>query len=212
VVGYNYAARFFDENHPNTNWLMESIHTHGGHPYLNLFEGNICPNIVFDNALGSSRFNTAFRNHAERYSEGEAVPISSNLNAVEVQKNNLYENIIGNVLCRPGDTGAYEVNSSAPGVYKLGCNQSNCDDHDPRVKQTIIRHGNYDYVTGETHWEPEIEDRNLPDSYYLTSKPDFFGALPWPMIGPDLDPMVGDLPAKLRFEGHPVPLYPTERH
>jgi hypothetical protein len=205
VIAYNYAARFFDENYPNTNWLMESIHTHGGHPYMNLFEGNICPNLVFDNALGSSRHNTAFRNHAERYGQGEAGPIAVNLNAVEVQMNNLYENVIGNVLCRPGDTGSYEVNSSAPGVYKLGCNQSNCSAPDPRVKDTLLRHGNYDYITGTTHWDPAVEDRSLPNSYYLTSKPSFFGALPWPMIGPDLNPMVGDLPAKMRFEGKTVP-------
>ena len=201
VIAYNYATRFFDENYPDTPWLMQSIHTHGGHPYMNLIEGNICPNIVFDNALGSSRHNTAFRNHAERYGEG----VQANLNAVEVQRNNLYENIIGNVLCRPGDTGAYEVGSSAPGVYKLGCNQSDCGSPDPRAKETLLRHGNFDYVTGTTVWDPGIESRALPNSRYLTSKPSFFGALPWPMIGPDLDPMVGDLPAKMRFEGRPVP-------
>jgi hypothetical protein len=205
VIAYNYAARFFDESYPNTNWLMESIHTHGGHPYMNLFEGNICPNIVFDNALGSSRHNTAFRNHAERYGQGEAAPIVVNLNAVEVQKNNLYENVIGNVLCRPGDTGTYEVLSREPGVWKIGCNQSDCSAPDPRAKATLLRHGNYDYVTGTTNWDPAIAERNLPNSYYLTSKPSFFGALPWPMIGPDLNPMVGDLPAKLRFEGKTVP-------
>jgi hypothetical protein len=30
---------------------------------------------------------------------------------------------------------------------------------------------------------------------------------PKPMAGPDLNPMVGDLPAKLRFEGKTVPRY-----
>jgi len=210
VVAYNYAARFFDESYPNTNWLMESIHTHGGAPYMNLFEGNISPNIVFDNALGSSRHNTAFRNHAERYSQGEAAPIQVNLNAVEVQKNNLYENIIGNVLCRPGDTGAYEVQSRDPGVYKLGCNQSDCSSPDPRVKSTLFRHGNFDYITGTTQWDPAITERTLPNSYYLASKPSFFGALPWPMIGSDLSPMVGDLPAKMRFEGRAVTQAPRK--
>jgi hypothetical protein len=38
VIAYNYATRFFDESYPDTNWLMQSIHTHGGHPYMNLFE------------------------------------------------------------------------------------------------------------------------------------------------------------------------------
>ncbi len=31
-------------------------------------------------------------------------------------------------------------------------------------------------------------------------KPAFFGDLPWPCIWPDLDPVVGKLPAKERFE------------
>jgi len=30
------------------------------------------------------------------------------------------------------------------------------------------------------------------------------------MIGPDLSPMVGDLPAKMRFEGKTVPHAPEE--
>jgi hypothetical protein len=64
VFGYNYATTLFDESEPYTDWLMQSFHTHGGHPTMNLFEGNICPSIVFDNAIGSSRHNTAFRNHA----------------------------------------------------------------------------------------------------------------------------------------------------
>jgi hypothetical protein len=198
VVAYNYAHEFYDESYPNTNWLMESIHTHGGHPYMNLFEGNVCPNIVFDNALGSSRHNTAFRNHADRRAQAA---VQVNLNTVEVQMNNLYENVVGNVLCSPGDTGVYEVVSRERGVYKLGCNQSDCSAPDPRVKATLLRHGNFDYVTGTTSWDPTIATRDLPVSLYLTAKPAFFGNLPWPMAGPDLSPMVGDLPAKLRFEG-----------
>lgn len=201
VVAYNYATRFYDENYPDTQWQMQSIHTHGGHPYMNLFEGNVCPSLVFDNALGSSRHNTAFRNHAERGGEGVGV----NLNAVEVQRNNLYQNIIGNVLCRPGDSGAYEVNGSAPGVYKLGCNQADCSAPDPRAKETLLRHGNFDFVTGATVWDSAIGDRTLPRSYYLAEKPAFFGSLPWPAIGPDLDPMAGELPAKMRFEGRLIP-------
>ncbi|MBP1661557.1 MAG: Dockerin type 1 [Candidatus Aminicenantes bacterium] len=220
VVAYNYANRFYDESYPGTDWLMESIHTHGGHPYMNLFEGNVCPNIVFDNALGSSRHNTAFRNHADRKAQAA---VQVNLNTVEVQMNNLYENVVGNVLCSPGDAGAYEVVSREAGVYKLGCNQSDCSAPDPRAKATLLRHGNFDYVTGTTHWDPAIAGRSLPNSLYLTSKPDYFGnslyltskpdyfgTLPWPMIGPDLSPMVGDLPAKMRFEGKTVPHAPEE--
>lgn len=199
VIGYNYAARLFDDNYPNTDYLTESIHTHGGHPYMNLFEGNVCSHIVFDNALGSSRHNTAFRNHVERYSQGEAAEVTYNLNAVEIQRNNLYENVIGNVLCRPGDTGIMETTGNGPGVWKFGCDQSLCDNPDTRPKATVLRHGNFDFISGTTSWDPNIDDHNLPPSLYLSSKPAFFGDLPWPIIGPDISPVVSDIPAKKRF-------------
>jgi len=200
VIGYNYGERIFDDFYPNTDYLCEGIHAHGGHPYMNLIEGNICPHIVFDNALGSSRHNTVFRNHVTRYSEGLAEPVIYNLNAIEVQKNNLYENVIGNVLCRPGDKGVMECACMEPGVWRFGADQADCSPIDSRAEATLLRHGNFDYVSGTTSWDPEIGDRNLPASYYLTSRPTFFGALAWPSIGPDLNPMVGDLPAKLRFD------------
>ena len=200
VIGYNYCDRLFGDDYPNTDYLTEGIHTHGGHPYMNLIEGNICPHIVFDNALGSSRHNTAFRNHATRYSEGEAEPVIYNLNAIEVQMNNLYENVIGNVLCRPGDTGVMECACMERGVWRFGADQADCSPIDSRAKSTLLRHGNFDYVSGTTSWDPEITDRNLPKSLYLTSSPAFFGALAWPSIGPDLSPMVGEILAKLKFD------------
>ena len=205
VFGYNYAARLFDDNYPDTDYLTESIHTHGGHPYMNLFEGNICSHIVFDNALGSSRHNTAFRNHVERYSEGEGAEVIYNLNAIEIQRNNLYENVIGNVLCRPGDTGVMETTGNNSGVWKFGCNQSQCSNADPRSKGTVLRHGNYDYISGTASWDPNIGDHSLPPSLYLTSKPAFFGDLPWPIIGPDVTPVVSDIPAKKRFSSQAAP-------
>lgn len=41
---------------------------HGNYPYLNLFEQNICQNIVIDNSHGmNGPYNTFYRNRAERY-------------------------------------------------------------------------------------------------------------------------------------------------
>jgi|GEM_PF-1106995 len=41
---------------------------HGNYPYMNLFEGNICQNIVIDNSHGiNGKFNTFLRNRAELY-------------------------------------------------------------------------------------------------------------------------------------------------
>jgi len=62
----------------------------------------------------------------------------------------------------------------------------------------MLRHGNYDYVTGATQWDPSIADRRLPASLYHTGKPAFFGNVPWPPIGPDRNPKVSKIPAQLR--------------
>jgi len=63
---------------------------------------------------------------------------------------------------------------------------------------TLIRHGNFDYISENTFWEPDITNHNIPNSYYLTEKPDFFTDTPWPVIGPDL-PYSGIIPAQQRF-------------
>ena len=69
------------------------------------------------------------------------------------------------------------------------------------VKARLLRHGNFDYATGSTQWDPKISDRHLPASLYHTSKPAFFGNAPWPPIGPDRSPMVSKIPAQLRYAG-----------
>lgn len=187
VFGYNYSKDPINENEDNTDFLMSDIAIHGGHPYMNLFEGNIAAHIDMDNYLGSSSHNTFFRNHIER----KSIPtVKYGLRAVEIQKNNLYENVVGNVLCPPGATGA---------VWRIGRDRLT-KTTDPRVAATLLRHGNYDYISGSTQWDSNISDHNLPNSYYLDSKPSFFGDVPWPLIGPDLDPKVGLLPAKKRFD------------
>jgi hypothetical protein len=59
---------------------------------------------------------------------------------------------------------------------------------DANVKNTIIRHGNYDYFTKTLIWDPGIADHNLPNSYYLAAKPSWFGNLTWPAIDPASPP------------------------
>lgn len=187
VYGYNYSKDPVHERKGRTDWLMSDIAIHGGHPYMNLFEGNIAAHIDLDNYLGSSSHNTFFRNHIER----KSIPaVIFGLWAVEVQMNNLYANFVGNVLCNE--------DCKKGNIWRIGYDRLKRK-IDPRVANTILRHGNYDYRSRITRWEPGISDHNLPDSYYLSSKPSFFGNRPWPVIGPDLGEMVGTLPAKERY-------------
>jgi hypothetical protein len=60
-------------------------------------------------------------------------------------------------------------------------------------------HGNH--VDGALQWDPAIADHDLPASYYLAAKPDFFGTTPWPVTGGDLVPASGLIPAEKRYRG-----------
>ncbi len=68
VIAYNYSTDpywtgvFLPSNSAGDMVL------HGNYPYMNLFEGNICQNIVIDNSHGiNGPHNTFFRNRAELY-------------------------------------------------------------------------------------------------------------------------------------------------
>ncbi len=57
---------------------------------------------------------------------------------------------------------------------------------DPKAGGHII-HGNYIAGSG-IQWDPTISDHNIPDSYYLSGRPEWFGDLDWPCYGGDLMP------------------------
>jgi hypothetical protein len=59
---------------------------------------------------------------------------------------------------------------------------------DLNVKNTMIRHGNYDYLNKTIAWDPAITDYNIPNSYFRASKPAFFGNLAWPPFDPASPP------------------------
>ncbi len=64
-----------------------------------------------------------------------------------------------------------------------------------------LEHGNV--IDGTVVWDSNISDRNLPNSYYLTSKPDFLDSISWPVYGPDVG-FSQKLPAQSRLESSPV--------
>lgn len=87
-----------------------------------------------------------------------------------------------------------------PAIWRLGYDPTDWDlPGDPKVLATTLRHGNYDFLTKETHWDGAITERALPDSLYRRSKPSFFGAEPWPWVDAATGKL-GKLPARVRFE------------
>jgi len=124
-----------------------------------------------------------------------------------------YFNFVGNVWGDSAD-GKYELDNvnisyctgatSDRAIYKFGYDtggDASAAGNDKAVKSTTYRHGNWDAVTKSTVWDSNNSDHTLPNSLYLTSKPSWWGTAAWPAIGPDLTPMEGQIPAKLRFSG-----------
>ncbi|NQT27309.1 T9SS type A sorting domain-containing protein [candidate division KSB1 bacterium] len=66
----------------------------------------------------------------------------------------------------------------------------------------LLEHGN---VRGSnTTWDDTIPDHDIPASYFLSDKPDFWGDVSWPAVGPDVENEI-KIPAQLRWEaGSPL--------
>jgi hypothetical protein len=208
VFGYNYSTRAF--GNPGDQWLFADFCHHGAHPYMNLFEGNIGSNFDADSVWGTSSHCTYFRNNVTRYSDPGEEVIDSALFGIETQYYSSYFNLVGNVVGRSSDSSdgttrhapgspdgdskvaiftGYEVTGGAPWDY-------NSD-----VLTTMFEHGNYCYCDDDTEWDAGEADHDLPDSYYLDSKPTWWGSSAWPAIGPDIDGYVLALPAKNTYDG-----------
>ena len=85
VFAYNYSFDPFWDNTPNNS--TGEIVLHGNYPYANLFENNICQNIVIDNSHGpNGPNNTFFRNRANGYG------------IIFTSSNSPNQNIIGNEI------------------------------------------------------------------------------------------------------------------
>jgi hypothetical protein len=70
---------------------------------------------------------------------------------------------------------------------------------DPKTLSTVIRDGNYDFLTNSQKWHNTTAGFAMPDSLYLKVKPSFFGSKPWPWVNPT-NGSIAILPAKARFD------------
>ena len=203
VIAYNYLHEIlFDDPW----WMIASPSiNHNPHPKMNLWEGNIGYKAEADIIHGSSSHNTIFRSQSKGW---QSDTITTRNNAIEIAAKNNYMNVVGSVLGTPGKSNRYEVLPGQPyddwdenAIWVLGVG-SGVDD--PGIAATLLRHGNFDYVTNSVVWDPGIPDHELPDSYYLSEIPEWWcQETPWPPIGPDVDGYANDIPAKRRFENLP---------
>ncbi len=211
VFAYNYGVKF---PYYISTWLPETMMTHGGHPFMDLFEGNEGPNIVFDEIYDPASHIVVFRNRLLGSDPGK----TGSLNPLYVASNNNYVSIIDNVLGTAGVQGSYNGYNLTTGgsqniynfVYQSG---------DPLVPPTLTRWGNYDTFTGTIKMQTdEAGGVSLPSdltpykSLYRSSAPSWWNSsklpnpnLPWPAIGSDITGGTGpqghsyDIPAKQCF-------------
>ncbi len=203
VIAFNYLHNIlFDDPW----WLIASPSiNHAPHPKMNLWEGDIGIKAEGDIIHGSSSHNTIFRSQMKGW---QSETITTRNNAIEFAAKNTYMTVVGSVLGTPGKSNRYEVlpgqsynDWSERAIWVLGVGSGV---NDASVAATLLRHGNFDYVTNSVVWDAAIADHNLPDSLYLSRMPAWWcREIPWPAIGPDVIGYTNDIPAKRRFEGLP---------
>jgi hypothetical protein len=202
VVGYNYM----DDGYIgyNLDWVEVGIngsHMAGSHHML--FEGNESFNYDSDDTHGNAIYHTAFRNHLSGFRRD--YPGLGGARAGGLMYGSWWHSFVGNVMGTEGRMAGwiYEDSGSpfsdAPSIWRLGYAPGDWDQApDPKVRSTVLREGNFDYLTNQVHWVSTA--RTLPQSLYLKGKPAFFGSRPWPWVDPTGAIKLHTLPAKERYE------------
>jgi len=128
-----------------------------------------------------------------------------------------YVNVVGNVLGTTGQNthydGAYGSANATfydDGIYALGWwgyDTANTRGQiptpaDPKVYNTIYRHGNYDVVNAVVLWDSGSATHVLSNSLVYAAKPAFFGTLAWPPYDPASPTAAAytNIPAGYRFK------------
>ena len=205
VIAYNYADNAWST--PG-EWQETSIDTHCSFPHMELIEGNIAPHIGIAGTHGNSGYLTFFRNYASSQFAKPAVwndqslVQTRNVAAMVFAGGAIGMNVVGNILGSTKTTTAtasrvYEsADVRVPSIYSLGNDGAGLSDV---AATTLLRVGNYDTIHRSVVWTDEATP--LPPSLYLASRPAWWPPeMAWPWAGPDLEPMVGTLPAKLRSD------------
>ncbi len=138
--------------------------------------------------------------------------------AVMVGPYHYWSSFVGNVLGFDGQQPLPHPRSEGQGGYSSLVYEATPDQGDvapmwdvawteqgvqePKTVATLIRHGNYDYVTRDVVWDPANSIHLLPSSLYLSRPPPFMDGLQWPWVNP-LTGATYTLPAKVRFDQNP---------
>jgi len=200
VVSYNYfddALIWYD-----LSWQEVSANaSHFGGPHHVLFEGNRAVNFDSDFTHGSAYSHTAARNYLTGQRESYAGLTNGRTLGLGILQLNM--SAVGNVLGYAGMTSPWVLASASfaaptvPTVYKIGYDPGDWNQaaHAATVS-SFIDGDNYNYFT------PGIRTAAggaVPNSYYLSAAPSFFGTCAWPWVDAGGDRKVQTLPAYARY-------------
>ena len=190
--------------------------SHAAGSSQHLFEGNAMMGENQDGDHGAQPFDTVFRNFLWAFYScasgncGAGGHAAGGINATPIRLfyGARYDNIIGNVLGTPGFSTTYKTFGAFDNaaIYIWGAGQAMTVNGtffnmptDSLVDTTTMLWGNYDVVNGAvrfnssevptaapTYPNPVPANQTLPASFYLSSKPSWFGSIPWPAVGPDV--------------------------
>ncbi len=205
VFGYNHTDDSWDFTSPP--WVEVGLNaSHMAGPHHVLFEGNYSPNADSDFTHGNAIDLTFYRNWLS--GQRKSFADSSNVRTVGLAYGSWWDSFVGNVHGRPGrmtgwvyDDPAMSGNSNWRDqvIWKIGYDPERWTMvPDTQTLSTLIRGGNYDYLTNSVHWE-NLTQQTLPASLYLSTKPSFFGGNAWPWVDPTGPTPLYTLPATARY-------------
>jgi hypothetical protein len=174
AFSYNYVN---DLPYSPSNWLSQIVFFHGSHNHYNLFEGNWCPASYNDDGCGS-RNNVWFRNRMRGWDQNG--PKTGNTEAITLCLNHSHVTMAGNVVGENGYHTAVATTFSGAGdnfpsntIFNVN---SAC---------LFERVANYNTVNDAIPASEALAGgMTLPASYLYSSKPFWFGSLPWPWCDP----------------------------
>jgi hypothetical protein len=211
VMGYNFILSGNAGGYLNDD-IAEAFREHSNGAAYELWEGNVARVWRSDITHGSEPAQTTLRNFFTGWDScatglcGGSQNKDFETNALIIDAFGRDHNHIGNVLGTPGYHTVYRSDASVSNAVMLVGEGNGNAPHDALVDASVLLWGNYDTVTGAVRWDvtevptgapvypnavPTLGNvaagqGPLPASFYLTSKPSWFGSIPFPPIGPDV--------------------------
>ncbi len=190
---------FTNEPYQSANFLSQIVFHHGAHNHEMLFEGNWVPSHFNDlTASGNyshSRNSLYFRQRMLGW-DGNG-PKDANCHCISFQTHHDNVTVAGCVMGHPGTQTQYQQTSGSVGGVNSIFN------YDSTSGASLVRKGNYNTVNnGINSGEALASGDALIPSYLHSSKPTWFGNLPWPWCDPgnfNQANITTNLPAGYRF-------------